>query len=80
LAVACSDYCNTLNANCTGANAQFASFAACSAACTAPTWSCGVAGSQTGNTVLCRNTFAQMAETMPDTACAKAGPNSVPCS
>ena len=79
LTLACSAYCSDLAANCVGANAQFASDDACLTACTAPSWSCGSPGDQTGNTVLCRDGHAVAAETSPATECAQAGPNSATC-
>ncbi len=75
----CNGYCTNLNTACTAANMQFASFAACVDACTAPTWSCGTPTDPTGNTIFCRINHAMAATAAPDTECAQAGPSSASC-
>jgi hypothetical protein len=79
LLVACSAYCSAVTTNCTGSNAQFATFDACSTQCNAPTWSCGSPGDQSGNTVFCRAGHATAAQASPGTECALAGPSSTAC-
>jgi hypothetical protein len=79
LPAACSAYCSLLSANCTAANAQFASDQACLDMCTQPTWSCGAPGDRTGNSVFCRSSYAADAMTSPATSCPNAGPSSDSC-
>lgn len=70
--VACSDYCDTVMAACTGENAVYASEAACLALCAL--LDAGDPGEPTGNTLACRSGYAQEAERDPADACASAGP------
>jgi hypothetical protein len=49
---ACEVYCDNLESNCTGANAQYADRAACDAACAAMT--VGTPTDQSGDTTYCR--------------------------
>lgn len=48
----CAEYCTTLQANCTGALAQYASMASCMAVCTS--FPLGSVGQTSGNTLGCR--------------------------
>jgi hypothetical protein len=86
LANVCSMYCSALAIACKngdgGSNSQFASYQACSDACTAPTWSCGTPDDMAGNSVWCRTNFAFDIEddpTQASTKCSLAGPNSSAC-
>jgi hypothetical protein len=78
---ACAGYCAAVSANCTAANAQFASDAACNTYCararTAPEfWSEGTAGAASGNSVACR-TYHGGAPAVANAAlhCPHAGPS-----
>src|SRR5258706_6756502 len=69
----CTAYCNTIQAACTGNNAQYTSAATCVASCMRlPS---GTAGAASGNSVACRATHAQLAGADPNTHCVHAGPS-----
>jgi hypothetical protein len=70
----CLDYCNTVQASCTGTSAQYASQIACLAVC--EQLPPGTAGATTGNSVQCRIGRAQLAATTGEPAnyCFSAGP------
>lgn len=77
---ACASYCATLTTNCTAANAQFTSEAACNTHCvlsrTSPEfWPAGVTGATSGNSLACR-TYHGGAPAAGDPAlhCPHAGP------
>ena len=64
----CDQYCNLVLANCTGGNEVYNNQNACQNACSgfAPT---GQTGDQSGDTVQCRITHAQLAGGAPGTHC-----------
>jgi hypothetical protein len=67
--MACSDYCATVMAQCTGASAQYPSLAACEGVCAhLPS------GVDTPNGLACRNTQAGLAASDPTLHCPAAGP------
>lgn len=69
----CTTYCNTIQANCTGANAQYPDMAHCMGAC--GSFAIGKTGDQTGNTLGCRLSHAgALATTNATTNCPLAGP------
>jgi hypothetical protein len=70
----CIDYCNIVQASCTGTSAQYASPLACLAVC--EQLPAGTAGATTGNSVQCRIGRAQLAPTTGEAAnyCYSAGP------
>jgi hypothetical protein len=70
----CLDYCNTVQASCTGTSAQYASQIACLAVC--EQLPPGTAGATSGNSVQCRIGRAQLAATTGEPAnyCFSAGP------
>jgi hypothetical protein len=70
----CLDYCNTVQASCTGKSAQYASQIACLAVCAQ--LPAGTAGATAGNSVQCRMGRAQLAATTGEAAnyCFSAGP------
>ena len=69
---ACSAYCDTIQTNCAGPNAQYPSKAACVAAC--PSIPEGAPSDETGNSLACR-TFHAMAAATDGTRCPQAGPS-----
>jgi hypothetical protein len=72
----CADYCATLDMNCTGANAQYASSAECVSYCMASGWPEGTVGDMAGNTIQCRIYHGGApAAADPDTHCHHAGPS-----
>lgn len=72
-ALTCDNYCTEIQANCTGANAQYPDPAHCMAACAS--FAPGTAADQTGNTLGCRIYHAGTPSmTAPDTHCVHAGP------
>ena len=71
-AVTCASYCETLQANCTGANAQFSTMQNCVDSCAG--FPAGAAGDQSGNSLACRAYHADAAEGDPGLHCAHAGP------
>jgi hypothetical protein len=68
----CTDYCNEIMTNCSGAEAQYTSMDICLSACAAMPQ--GSAGDQTGNSLECRNYHAGAALGDPTTHCVHAGP------
>ncbi len=70
----CETYCDYLDTNCTGANAQYGNRAACEAACVSiPTT--GMSNATSGNTIQCRAYHASFpAAADPATHCSHAGP------
>lgn len=72
----CEDYCTTITANCTGANAQYPDMDACLALCAAASWEAGQVGAQAGNTIACRTYHAgALATADAETHCPHAGPS-----
>ncbi len=70
----CLAYCGLVLGNCESA-AQYGSFAECMGHCeTTGGWATGENGDTSGNTIGCRVTYAERAETDP-TNCAAAGPS-----
>jgi hypothetical protein len=67
----CVDYCNTMVANCTGTNAQFADLPGCYADCTSFAWP---TVSLVGDTIGCRTSHAMMTSTSAAIECPRAGP------
>ena len=79
-AMLCSTYCSFIAQVCVGANAQFASPAACDSACNGEAWACGNVGDSTGNSLFCRLLHLSRAGLgSPATECPNAGPNSPTC-
>lgn len=70
--VTCTEYCTTIQANCTAANQQYADEATCLATCAA--FELGMDGDMDGNSVGCRTYHAEMAATNADLHCVHAGP------
>src|SRR5262249_41062016 len=71
ITLACNDYCTTLMATCSGANAQFPDTASCVAACNAlPP---GTTSDTSGNTIGCREHVLATSND-PAATCASAGP------
>ena len=75
----CTPYCQRMVANC-GPNqtAIYPSGDDCFAACVEFDLS-GTAGDETGNTLQCRETFAELTPTDHETYCPLAGPDSEAC-
>ncbi len=71
----CESYCRNIQDFCTGTNAQYASAAECTTACTAFAAD-GAVGSSAGNNVQCRLYHLKAAITDPATHCAHAGATS----
>lgn len=72
-AVACSDYCDKMAANCTAANEQYTNKGDCMSACQNKlAWPQGA--DNTGNTLACRLYHAKLAATNATTHCPHAGP------
>jgi hypothetical protein len=67
----CEIYCNTLAANCSGANAMYTSIAGCELACAA--LPAGTPGDTSGDTLACRAHYAALAAG-DATQCTSAGP------
>jgi hypothetical protein len=72
LPVTCQNYCNVVASACTGTNAEYLTNATCLDMCANMTL--GTQGDMTGDTVACRQSFAQMAAADPATSCPSAGP------
>lgn len=68
----CQTYCDTIAANCTDANTQYASMEACMGACAA--FDLGTAADTSGNTVGCRTYHAGAAAMDAAVHCVHAGP------
>lgn len=68
----CAAYCAAVQANCTGANAQYQSNAECLTACAL--MPLGAASDTSGNTVGCRTAHAGFAMATPTPHCWHAGP------
>lgn len=68
----CERYCTTLEANCTGVEAQYSSHATCVAACAA--FPQGTIGEMSGNSLECRAYHADAAAADATTHCVHAGP------
>lgn len=68
----CAAYCTSVQANCSGAVAQYTSEATCLAACEA--FPVGTAADMAGNTLGCRTYHAGAAAAGPDVHCVHAGP------
>jgi hypothetical protein len=68
----CEDYCDRLQANCAGANAQYTSRDQCLESCAS--YPQGEAGATSGNSLECRNYHAGAALGAPGTHCVHAGP------
>jgi hypothetical protein len=71
-AATCADYCADIEANCTGANAQFGAPGGCPEYCA--TWEAG-SDPNMGNTLACHAYHAGAAADMPEVHCAHAGPS-----
>jgi hypothetical protein len=72
-ATACDAYCDTMQSNCAGANAQYPSKAACVKACNfIPE---GAPSDQAGNSLACRVFHAAAAATDAGQSCPSAGPS-----
>jgi hypothetical protein len=69
----CTTYCNAIQAACVGGNAQYSSVAICVASCTK--LPAGTSGATSGNSLACRDTHRQLAQTTPSTHCVHAGPS-----
>jgi hypothetical protein len=69
----CNTYCSTIQSNCTGSNAQFASMDTCLATCA--TLPLGMDADMVGNSVGCRTYHGTAAKFDPDTHCIHAGPS-----
>jgi hypothetical protein len=77
----CTVYCDLMQRNCTGANAQFASTSACLSACAGFPMN-GNLGDTSGNTIQCRLYFAPLCGENSNSAslhCPHAGPSSTIC-
>jgi hypothetical protein len=72
LPVTCENYCNVISTACTGTNAEYLTTATCLAMCANMTL--GTQGDMTGDTVACRQSFAEIAAANPGTNCPSAGP------
>jgi len=71
--LSCGDYCTTIQANCTGTNAQYPDVTHCMAAC--GSFAVGAFADIAGNTLGCRNYYAGVpAMQEPTTHCPQAGP------
>ncbi len=69
----CSGYCMSMRAFCFAQNLVYDDDFDCEIACqSARTLAGGMPGDTTGNTIDCRQTWAPMAQTAPDTACRSA--------
>jgi hypothetical protein len=65
--------CTTIQAACTGTNAQYASMDTCVASCAH--FPAGASGAMSGNSLACREYHAMAAQTDPTTHCVHAGPS-----
>ncbi len=72
LPVTCANYCAAVMSACTGDNAEYLTNSTCLEMCA--TMTLGTLGDTTGDTVACRQSFAQMAAADPTTTCPSAGP------
>lgn len=71
----CAEYCGTVTATCTGANAHYADVDTCMAYCeTAAAWDAGFAGELDTNTISCRTLHAGLAAADADAHCPHASP------
>lgn len=70
----CSAHCDTVMANCSGANAQYADKASCMAVCALMPQD-GMSGATSGNTMQCRDYHAGAAKDAAATHCQHAGPS-----
>src|SRR4051812_35015453 len=71
----CETYCTEIQANCTGANAQYPDTAHCFATCMSFTVGTGQTTDMSGNTLECRTFHAGTPSiTTPATHCVYAGP------
>lgn len=71
----CPSYCREIQANCTGANAQYPDMAHCMAACASFPVATSAITDMSGNTLGCRIYHAgSPSTTAPETHCAHAGP------
>jgi hypothetical protein len=70
--LSCATYCANIDANCTGANKQYAMVAQCMATCAF--FEDGDFDDTTGNTLGCRDYHAKAAEGDPGVHCIHAGP------
>ena len=68
----CALYCGAIEANCTGANAQYVDDADCKTVCAALPPGSGVGA--TADDIACREYHASLAVTNPTTHCPHAGP------
>jgi hypothetical protein len=74
-ALDCPTYCAEIQANCTGANAQYSDQSACEATCKSFATETSTVNDMTGNTLGCRIYYAgNPAVTDPGTHCVQAGP------
>lgn len=69
----CETYCNTIQSNCTGANAQYPDKATCLATCAAIP--AGTLGDMEGNSVACRTYHSGAAQMDSAAHCVHAGPS-----
>jgi hypothetical protein len=65
--VSCATYCNIINANCTGSNQEYVDNTSCMAICA--TFSPGMVGDTSGDTLGCRQYHAGLAASDPVTHC-----------
>ncbi len=73
--VDCSTYCNRIETNCTGSNAQYHDAAHCATSCQSFTVGTSTAKDMSGNTLGCRIYYAgQPSKDDPAAHCAQAGP------
>jgi hypothetical protein len=73
----CTTYCQGMAKFCSG---QFATAAACAAACNGPDWACGDQGDLTGSSLFCRLAHLALAGVgAPAKECPNAGPDSAAC-
>jgi hypothetical protein len=69
----CTEYCDKIGDNCTGANAQYDSHAACMNLCgSAADFKEGTPGDDDGNSISCRIHYAELAADNPGVNCGKA--------
>jgi hypothetical protein len=72
LPVTCQNYCSVVTTACLGTNAEYLTTATCLDMCANMTL--GTQGDTTGDTVACRQSFAEMAAANPTAMCPSAGP------
>ena len=70
----CATYCAEIQANCTGAKAQYPTMDQCTKTCASFTVGTSTVTDTTGNTLGCRINYAVAASTMPEAHCPHAGP------